>query len=174
MGATEDIVTVAAGPVTCRGKFPVNIDLSQSREQRITQARFFHVQNVARATDLGKKNLADCFTEPPANTAKNVDMFTMRFDQEQTPDAVVMRLGRGVFRPATVDELIAFATKFPQPETDQNNIVALGSVCYDEDNRAYFPCLKAQDGAWTLYLERVDSPAQDAFGEFWWFAAVSK
>lgn len=167
---TTAITEVTIGQFTIVRPFLVSIS-SLPLGERIKIAGFSFVQ--LPPIDLQRQDFAACFPPIPPTQTGQREVVLVKFREELTPTAIIAQLDQISLRPATVDELVAFAFHFPGARPSRHHIAALGSSIHDEDGRCYYPCVNGSGGKWILYFERV-TPDMGSFAGFWHFAAVHK
>ncbi|MCR4256891.1 MAG: hypothetical protein NUW08_04260 [Candidatus Uhrbacteria bacterium] len=85
-----------------------------------------------------------------------IEFELVHLDKELSTDAILVELKRLEFRPALYEELLAFAKQYPD-EQRMYPIVALGSVCQDDDDLCS-PYVHEYDDGRRLDLHQVDGP----------------
>ena len=126
----------------------LTVDYTKTVEQAITDGNYDWKND-----DIIVKN----FPISPEMIGKKVEVTTklFHFNCDISSNDVISEMDKGGYRPATLMELLALGTLFPELQR-QFPIVALGSAWRDVDNLRYVPFLGVDASRRRLYLYLFD------------------
>lgn len=139
--------------------YPVNVDYSASVEQLIKNGKYDWFND-----DITGRN----FPSSEKGTAQVV-VYLVNFDHDISSEDAVKELDRQGLRPATLKELLALGSTYPDLQR-KDLIVALGSTWRGSDGRVSVPCLGGVGSRRGLRLTWWGG----VWGSGWRFAAVRK
>ena len=126
--------------------YPVMIDYADTFEQRLASGRYDWKND-----DINKKN----FPVKGDGTVERA-LELAHYGKNMSTDAVLAAIDATGYRPATIEELLAFGAKYPDLQREFP-IVALGSVWRGWGGNRGVACLYGGDAGRGLHLDWLES-----------------
>lgn len=155
----KDVVGLIRGPQPDCPSYSITVDYSQTVEQLVRIGRYDWADDGINSPNFPSREKGQA----------QIDISLLNFDHSISSEDVIKAMGAQGLRPATLKELLALGTAFPDLQR-QNPIVALGSTRRYPYGYVYVPYLGRNDGYRRLDLRWFGG----GWLPNWRFAAVRK